>query len=678
MASSRPGTTCSSSSCRSSSALRALRRIGLLVLLALAFPAAASAHARLVGSKPADGSVVANAPADVRLLFDDEVRPTGGARAVDAKGASVLGGREARLGSDPRAIVVPLRRHLPRGSYTVRWEVVSNDGHTITGVIAFAVGAGSPRPVATLSAGGGPSASSVLLRLLFLAGVLLAGGGALAGRILLDTGHRLVESAIVGVGLAFSAAGGFGLLALEPAADATRFGRVTETAAVVALAGCVAAVAAYRFRFPAYAATAAGLAELAAPTLAGHALDPRRLRGLIALADFVHVAAAAFWIGGIVVLAVSSSALARRRFPPLALLAVGLLGLAAIPRAIAALSSAGDLVHTGYGRALLVKTGLLASLVAVAAVNRRRLRRVGFGAELVLLAGVVAAVAVLTDLRPPAPAPAVAAPAPARPPDPPPDALVLAGEDDDLAVGLAASPRGGQIALQVTALGQDGRGVSGLQVGVAGVSTTPCGSGCYSAVVSSPPPPRRIDVTVSGGGRRPAVLRFTLPDRWPAPAAAALVARTSRVYRALRSLVIHERLASSSRNVVVTTYRIAAPDRLAYRIVNGPQAVIVGATRWDRQPGGRWQRSATQRIVEPQPFWGDDPVRNAHLLGTGRVAGREVRIASFFDPRIPAWFQLWIDRRSFRLLALRMTAQAHFMRHRYTGFDVPQRIRPPR
>ena len=30
-----------------------------------------------------------------------------------------------------------------------------------------------------------------------------------------------------------------------------------------------------------------------------------------------------------------------------------------------------------------------------------------------------------------------------------------------------------------------------------------------------------------------------------------------------------------------------------------------------------------------------------------------------------------------RLLALHMTAQAHFMQHRYTGFDEPLRIVPP-
>src|SRR5581483_11378111 len=150
----RPGRTCSSSSCR--------RRSGLVVvLLALALPASAAAHARLVGSKPADGAVVATPPSDVRLLFDDRIRPAGGDLAVDSRGRSVLAGAAHRLGGNPRALVIPLRPSLTRGSYTVRWRVVSDDGHLISGVLAFAVGAGSAPPVPTLSAGGsGPSASA--------------------------------------------------------------------------------------------------------------------------------------------------------------------------------------------------------------------------------------------------------------------------------------------------------------------------------------------------------------------------------------------------------------------------------------------------------------------------------------------------------------------------------------
>ena len=254
---------------------------------------------------------------------------------------------------------------------------------------------------------------------------------------------------------------------------------------------------------------------------------------------------------------------------------------------------------------------------------------------------------------------------------------MLAGEDDDVAVGLAASPRGADVAARVTTLGQDGKGIDGLTVRIAGSDARPCGPGCYAATIPLPAPPRTVAVALSSPGAKPAVLRFVLPSRWPAPVATGLVTRADRVFRSLRTLVIHERLASNARNAIATVYRVAAPDKLAYSIAGGPKAVVIGDTRWDKLPGGKWERSQTEPIRQPQPFWGPDPRTNAHLLGAGTVDGRPVRIVSFYDPHLPAWFVLSIEAGTGRLLALHMTAQAHFMQHRYTGFDKPLRIVPP-
>jgi hypothetical protein len=459
------------------------------------------------------------------------------------------------------------------------------------------------------------------------------------------------------------AVAGFGLLALEPALDATRFGRVIEAAAIVSAAGWAVAVGSLAVPSLALVSSGLGVLVLAAPTLAGHALDPRRLRALIALADFAHVAAAAVWIGGLVVLIFSNSARARRRFPWIAVGAVAVLGVASIGRAVAAFPSFASLVDTGYGRTVLVKTGIVAAVLALGWTNRHRLTRLGFAGELVLLAGIVAAVAVLTDLRPPVRATAGVVAA-ARPAAPPAGALVLATQDDDVAIGFAASPRDSRIAVRVTALGPEGKGVDGLDVSVAGAGTTACGPGCYAATVSLPPPPRRVAVEV--GGR---TFVFTLPAQWPAPEGLGVVRRVDRTFRALRSVVIHEHLASSARDAITTTYKAEAPNRLAYKIVGGPEAVIIGGTRWDRLPGGRWERSEAEPLRQPEPFWGSDPMRNARILGPGR--------ASFYDPRLPAWFELTFDTRTGRLLALKMTAMAHFMRHRYVGFNRPLRIEPP-
>src|SRR5439155_24657210 len=127
--------------------------------------------------QPADGAVLDRAPKEVRLVFDDTVRPAGGAKAVRNGDGSVLGGKERRLGS--RLLVVPLRPGLRDGDYSVAWRAISDDGHTVAGVLAFAVGAGRPAPSSVLKAGDtGPSVRSVVSRWLFLFGLLTAVGAA--------------------------------------------------------------------------------------------------------------------------------------------------------------------------------------------------------------------------------------------------------------------------------------------------------------------------------------------------------------------------------------------------------------------------------------------------------------------------------------------------------------------
>src|ERR1044071_4466633 len=46
---------------------------GVLAALALALPAAASAHATLVRTVPANGAVLAHAPRSVAVVFDDTI-----------------------------------------------------------------------------------------------------------------------------------------------------------------------------------------------------------------------------------------------------------------------------------------------------------------------------------------------------------------------------------------------------------------------------------------------------------------------------------------------------------------------------------------------------------------------------------------------------------------------------
>jgi copper transport protein len=656
--------------------MRAALALLVAACLAATLAARAGAHANLVRAEPGAGTVLVQAPREVRLIFDDAVRPISGIQAIRNGGPSVLDGHAHLAPGSSRALVVPLRANLPAGDYTVRWRIRSDDGHSIAGVLAFGVGSGRPPPTPALSAGdGGPPAGDVFRRFLFFAGVLLAAGG--LAFVLLVSGVWRPGTLVPLAGFSLALAGS--QPALSPSSRFERYNDVAAVAAGAGLALCAVALARPRLRplavFPA-------LALLVAATLRGHALDPGQIRPLAVAADLVHIAAAAFWVGGLAQLAVwlavgGARSAVIRRFSVGALVAVLVLGVTGILRAIGELSALDQLWRTGYGRTLLVKTALLAGLVVLAWVNRARLRsavsiRRGLAAELVVLAGVVAAVALLTDLRPGrhaalgAPSRVSAKPSPLRLPHR--GALVLARQDGSLAVGLAVRPLGDGVELIASVLGPDQLGVNGLPVSfrtdTAVTRARPCGGGCYSG--SAAGRPRTVTVRIGSSA-----LQFALPSS-PFRPASRLIGRAERAWRSLRTLVLHERLASSPTNATSSVFEFQAPNRMAYRIRGGPAGIVIGASRWDRvSPSARWVRSPQDPLRQPEPFW--TSVSNAYVLE--RREGSFV--VSFLDRRIPAWFVATIDRRTHRTLALRMTAAAHFMRHRYGPFNAPLEIRPP-
>jgi hypothetical protein len=124
---------------------------------------------------------------------------------------------------------------------------------------------------------------------------------------------------------------------------------------------------------------------------------------------------------------------------------------------------------------------------------------------------------------------------------------------------------------------------------------------------------------------------------------------------------------------LLSHFRLEAPDRLSYAVRGGSDGIVIGTRRWDRSSSrARWIPSATGVLTQPTPIWGLRP-QDARLLGqTKRVA-----VVSFIDRSLPAWFTVSLDRRTLHPITLRMTAAAHFMHHRYTGFNDVPRIRPP-
>jgi copper transport protein len=643
--------------------------------------------------------VLANAPTHVTIRFDDTVRVLGGTTVVANSGKRpVTAGKPSASG---RVVTIHLRK-LHDGDYTVRWSVLSDDGHTVDGVFAFAVGAGRAPPSAALSAGSTNLTRNVISRWFFFAGLLVAVGVALfvplAWRPALraagaDQDERaLWPLAFAGFFLAF-----LGASTLIPHHDpgTTRFGVAYEVGGIVAVVGATLSAIAFVDRRLGRGAFVCALALLPIPSVAGHALDRGQWpRPLNVAADILHVGAAAVWIGGLLALAIGLPRAARKltaeqrarftaalvpRLSAIALVSVAVIAVTGLIRALSELSAVSQLWSSGYGRALVVKTGLLVLLVSLGWINRSRLvprlrleaLRRNVAVELVLLAGLVIAVAFLTDLAPGRQlARAVASPQAPQPiADPPPGATVLAGESGDRAVGLAIMPGG---RLEATVLGPDDNGVDGLSVALrAGGRTfgaTACGPGCYRA--DGRIDARRVTVVLGSGA-----VAFVIPGR--TQPASPLVAEARRAFAGLRSLVIHERLASSRRDKLTTTFRIVAPDRLTYVTSAGARAVVIGGRRWDAQGKGPLVRSAQTPLQLPGAEWGPRWL-NARALGWANVGGRRTRLVSFFDPRLPGWFELAVDPSTHRPLELKMTTAAHFMHHRYTNFNQPMKIVAPR
>lgn len=91
------------------------------------------AHAHLTYSVPADGSVLAVAPAQLTLRFSESARLT-------ALSIEPAGGSRQKLTPLPTAEAAEISVKLPPlkpGSYLLTWRVVGHDGHVVPGQLRF-------------------------------------------------------------------------------------------------------------------------------------------------------------------------------------------------------------------------------------------------------------------------------------------------------------------------------------------------------------------------------------------------------------------------------------------------------------------------------------------------------------------------------------------------------------
>jgi copper transport protein len=451
----------------------AVAAVAVAVAASLLAPAAAAAHAYLIKTVPAASVVLNGPPANIQLTYDEAVEPRLAIISVtNAQGQQETTAPVHRSPADPDTLVVALRAHLPEGWYLIFWRAISVDGHPVEGAFTYAVGPNpGPAPqfqVPTISATATTPQLLIARWAMFLAVMISIGLFAMRMFVARPLTRLVPGMSLRPLTTAFAIAAGLGLIAtpvyldfstandslrsvfdlgaLVPLYRVTAFGRaIVDLELCFALFCLAAGIALWLDRadrerrsvaelFASCGALLAAAAVLVVPGAAGHAAQTTP-RGLTLLFDWLHVASGSVWVGGLVGLLVlwfavpagervAALSVCVPRFSNVAFASVLILAGTGVGEAIDHMPAVNALWETGYGQAILVKTGLLGGAMLIASGNllrsrprliaarrtpevgqpaARLLRRLVSG-EVVVVAGVVFAAAVLSSLAPPPPA----------------------------------------------------------------------------------------------------------------------------------------------------------------------------------------------------------------------------------------------------------------------------------
>jgi copper transport protein len=362
------------------------RHLGFLIalLLALAQSSPALAHASLIRAEPGDGAMLAQAPATLRLTFNEPVSPL--VMRLVAPSGEVISPQIAA----ENATVTLTPPQLSRGSYVLSWRVISADGHPVGGSLLFSIGAPSAQQIPPAAEGDAAVHAALwAAKVILYLGLFIGIGGVFFGTWIAERGNDgatrwLMPIMLAGLVATALSVGLQGLDALDlpllmvaqGAVWQTGFGTSYGSTALVAACALLAGlfVAAIRSRRAARGLALAALLGVGlALSLSGHAATAAP-RLLTSPSVFLHGICVAFWIGALLPLFAAvrgetrDRALARfsRAMPyPLAVLVI-----TGVTLAVVQLDRLDALWTTRYGMVLAGKLAAVAVLLALAAVNR--------------------------------------------------------------------------------------------------------------------------------------------------------------------------------------------------------------------------------------------------------------------------------------------------------------------
>ena len=372
-------------------------------------PIGALLHATLLRSTPAANSRLAQPPDTIRLVFSEPVVPgVSQISLIDSAGNA----RPLQVSGDPRNVRVLLGRvgSILRGQHKVSWRILSADGHPISGSFSFFVessSAGMVEPTASSTARISPDSATrdTLSASSFTPAAIRETGTPVLASVLRGAG---LGALMAGVGLLF-----FGVTAGDRRMLAPRvmIVRLTGIGAILlvghmvawlinisptqslkgsfiasALGSTVGQIELLRVALALLALWAIALArrEVLAAAFGGACLlvsgaigHPAAIQPYLSIpAKMAHLLSASLWLGGLLWLIWLSRCdetacrAEARRVSSVALIAVIVIFLTGSLATFLFINSPNDLIHSDYGRLVLLKVLGLVLLVGAGAYNR--------------------------------------------------------------------------------------------------------------------------------------------------------------------------------------------------------------------------------------------------------------------------------------------------------------------
>lgn len=110
------------------------RIVTLFSIVFLAWTLQASAHAEIIHSTPKHGQTVQSPIHSIQLTFGERVEKFLSIKLTNAQGESINIGKPEIKGKN---VSIPVSQSLQPGTYTLKWKVMSIDGHAMSQRLSF-------------------------------------------------------------------------------------------------------------------------------------------------------------------------------------------------------------------------------------------------------------------------------------------------------------------------------------------------------------------------------------------------------------------------------------------------------------------------------------------------------------------------------------------------------------